>query len=49
MSACSAGELCADWMNGAGLPGYARNFHPARYADSKIKNEIDNISSDGQL
>ncbi|HIG41050.1 MAG TPA: FAD-binding oxidoreductase [Gammaproteobacteria bacterium] len=52
MSACSAGELCADYMNdmdNTSLPGYARYFHPRRYEDVKIQREIDAISSDGQL
>jgi len=49
MAACSAGELCADTMNNASLPGYARYFHPNRYEDAQIQDEIDSISSDGQL
>ena len=49
MSACSAGELCADYMNDATLPGYARYFHPRRYEDARIHREVDSISSDGQL
>ena len=49
MSACSAGELCSDYMNGSELPSYARYFHPDRYQDEHVMNEIDSISSDGQL
>ncbi|MBT4521632.1 MAG: FAD-binding oxidoreductase [Halieaceae bacterium] len=49
MSACGAGELCADWMYGNDRPGYARNFHPTRYNDATVQAEIDSISSDGQL
>lgn len=49
MAACAAGELCAAWMTGETLPGYARNFHPGRYSDPGIVTEISNIESDGQL
>lgn len=49
MTACSAGELCADWMVGDKLPGYARYFHPDRYRDGALMDEINSIPSDGQL
>jgi glycine/D-amino acid oxidase-like deaminating enzyme len=49
MCGCAAGELCADWMMGASLPGYARHFHPDRYNDAEIMAEIRGIQSDGQL
>jgi len=49
MAACSAGELCADWMMGGDLPGYARYFHPDRYSDSALMAEINQAGSDGQL
>lgn len=49
MAACSAGELCADWMMGSELPEYARYFHPDRYADADLMAEINQIGSDGQL
>lgn len=49
MAACSAGELCADWMMGGDLPEYARFFHPDRYDDSALMDEIYEIGSDGQL
>jgi len=49
MAACSAGELCADWMMGSELPEYARYFHPDRYSDADLMAEIDQVGSDGQL
>jgi glycine/D-amino acid oxidase-like deaminating enzyme len=49
MAACSAGELCADWMVGRELPEYARYFHPDRYRDAELMAEINQIGSDGQL
>jgi len=49
MAACSAGELCADWVMGGGLPEYARYFHPDRYRDVALMAEINRVSSDGQL
>jgi len=49
MAACSAGELCADWMVGGELPEYARYFHPDRYSDADLMAEINKIGSDGQL
>jgi len=49
MAACSAGELCADWMMGGELPEYARYFHPGRYSDAALMAEINQVGSDGQL
>ncbi len=49
MAACSAGELCADWMMGGDLPDYARYFHPGRYSDADLMAEINETGSDGQL
>jgi glycine/D-amino acid oxidase-like deaminating enzyme len=49
MAACSAGELCADWMMGTDLPGYAEYFHPGRYNDAALMAEINQLGSDGQL
>ena len=49
MAACSAGELCADWMMESELPEYARYFHPDRYSDADLMAEINQIGSDGQL
>ncbi|MCP4411414.1 MAG: FAD-binding oxidoreductase [Gammaproteobacteria bacterium] len=49
MSACAAGELCANFINQTSVPDYARYFHPKRYDDETIRVEIDTLSSDGQL
>lgn len=50
MSACAAGELCANYMlENDNLPSYAENFHPLRYDNPKMINEINNVKSDGQL
>ncbi len=49
MCACAAGELCADWMLGDDLAGYARYFHPDRYDDPVVLAEIDRQEGDGQL
>lgn len=49
MAACSAGELCADWIMDGGLPDYARYFHPDRYSDAELMAEIGKVESDGQL
>jgi len=50
MSACAAGELCSKYiLHETELPDYARYFHPLRYEDSELMNEINNSMSDGQL
>lgn len=49
MMASAAGELCAAHLTGASLPGYARTFHPNRYADPSIMAEIAAVPGDGQL
>jgi len=49
MAACSAGELCADWMMDTELPGYAEYFHPGRYSNAALMAEINQLGSDGQL
>ncbi len=49
MAACSAGELCADWMMAGELPDHARYFHPDRYSDGVLMDEINRVGSDGQL
>lgn len=48
MSACAAGELCAQYLSGDELPSYARNFHPVRYDDAVIVEQMSTLSSDGQ-
>ncbi|MFT5484991.1 MAG: glycine/D-amino acid oxidase-like deaminating enzyme [Halieaceae bacterium] len=49
MTGCAAGDLCARYIVAKSLPGYARNFHPDRYDDEQIVDEIDMLGSDGQL
>jgi len=50
MSACAAGELCSKYvLNDTRLPDYARYFHPLRYEDDTLMNEINHSMSDGQL
>ena len=49
MAACAAGELCANHVFENELPEYADYFHPARYDNPAILNEIHRIGSDGQL
>ena len=36
MAACAAGELCAAWIAGAPLPGYAQKLSLARYDDTAL-------------
>lgn len=36
MAACAAGELCAAWVVGGSLPGYAPAFSMARYDDTAL-------------
>jgi glycine/D-amino acid oxidase-like deaminating enzyme len=49
MAACAAGALCAAWVTGSTLPGYARHFHPDRYSDPEVVAEMKQAVSDGQL
>ncbi len=49
MTACAAGELCAQHMSGHSLPQYQRNFHPNRYEDEPMVAEMAALGSDGQL
>ena len=50
MGACAAGELCSRYaLNDTELPDYARYFHPLRYEDGELMNEINDSMSDGQL
>ena len=50
MTACAAGELCADIIFGATeLPGYASWFSPRRYGDEQMMMDISSRGSDGQL
>ena len=36
MAACATGALCAAWVCGAALPGYARVLSPARRGDAGL-------------
>lgn len=50
MSACAAGELCANYiLENENLPSYAAYFHPSKYENPTIMAEIINLKSDGQL
>ncbi len=50
MTACAAGELCADVvLEKPGLPEYARWFAPGRYRDAEIMESLAAVTSDGQL
>tara|TARA_R110000868_G_scaffold145181_4_gene365270 strand:- start:51532 stop:52791 length:1260 start_codon:yes stop_codon:yes gene_type:complete len=50
MSACAAGALCAQYINGEGvLPNYASYFHPLRYESIKMAEKIQELQLDGQL
>jgi glycine/D-amino acid oxidase-like deaminating enzyme len=50
MSACAAGQLCANYvMSETSLPDYARYFHPSRYADQDMLALIKEMEKDGQL
>jgi glycine/D-amino acid oxidase-like deaminating enzyme len=50
MTACAAGQLCSKYiLNEAKLPDYAPYFHPNRYQNKAILQEISTAKSDGQL
>jgi len=49
MSACSAGELCANYILQESLPNYAPYFHPDRANSVAIQEELAQFRSDGQL
>ena len=50
MSACAAGELCSTYiLDDMELPNYATYFHPERYQNPKICEEIKLMVTDGQL
>jgi glycine/D-amino acid oxidase-like deaminating enzyme len=36
MAACAAGELCAQWIEGAHLPAYAKHLSLERYGDEEF-------------
>ncbi|QKX06745.1 FAD-binding oxidoreductase [Aquimarina sp. TRL1] len=50
MTACGAGELCANHVLGeTSLPVYSDYFHPSRYHNSSMIREMKLSMSDGQL
>ncbi|WP_158979297.1 hypothetical protein [Cellulophaga sp. L1A9] len=50
MSACAAGELCAQYITKQdALPSYASYFHPLRYESTKMLAKIEELQVDGQL
>jgi glycine/D-amino acid oxidase-like deaminating enzyme len=49
MSACAAGALCAAWITGDELPGYADQLSMARYGDKDLMAELENAQSLGIL
>lgn len=49
MMACAAGRLCAGWICGAQLPGYAHNLSLARYQDAGLLAGLQTASSKGLL
>jgi D-arginine dehydrogenase len=49
MAACAAGELCAQWIAGAALPGYAKKLSPARYGDAALMAALSVAASKGVL
>jgi hypothetical protein len=49
MAACAAGSLCASWITGAGLPGYAGDLSLARYRDQTLMDALKNAASRGVL
>jgi glycine/D-amino acid oxidase-like deaminating enzyme len=40
MAACSTGALCAAWVTGGPVPGYARALGSERYADHALMSEL---------
>ncbi len=49
MAACAAGELCATWITGETLPGYARDMSLARYENAGLMAELARLQTDGEL
>jgi len=50
MSACAAGELCAEYVIGKSeLPSYAKYFNPNRYQVPEMIKSMEQLQSDGQL
>jgi glycine/D-amino acid oxidase-like deaminating enzyme len=49
MAACASGALCAAWVAGAKLPGYAAALSAARYNDGALMAELAAPGSKGIL
>lgn len=49
MTACSVGQLCAQYVCEQALPWYADYFHPNRYNNPAMQEVLDNLDLDGQL
>ena len=49
MAAAATGSLCAGWMSGAAMPGYAKSFTLDRYADLALMAELRESTSKGVL
>jgi glycine/D-amino acid oxidase-like deaminating enzyme len=49
MAACAAGSLCAGWIAGAALPGYAAALSLARYQDQALMAELRAATDKGLL
>lgn len=49
MAACASGALCAAWVSGGTLPGYAHPLSAARYDDAAIMTELAAQKSRGVL
>ncbi len=50
MGACAAGQLCSKYiLSDSNLPDYSRYFHPLRYQNQVLMQEINESQSDGQL
>ncbi len=49
MAACATGALCAKWVNGEELPGFARGLSLARYDDKVLMKSLLESESTGVL
>ncbi|MBM3571589.1 MAG: FAD-binding oxidoreductase [Alphaproteobacteria bacterium] len=49
MSACAAGELCAAWVCGGALPGYAKDLSLARHHNTALMAELTAARDKGTL
>lgn len=49
MAACAAGSLCAKWIAGEALPGYAADLSLARYDDAALMADLADLQSKGVL